>query len=330
MRRPKGYYVPVDLVINRGWVKQLRRFRFQGRILIIILLIIAALILAATTSMSRGGLSLVEKILRESASPLQSSTLTLSEKIALLPKYFSAVNDLVEENEQLKEEVGNLQSENTYMTEVAQENKRLRELLDMAETVQDWQPKGAKVIARSSESWYKTITIDGGSDDGFAVGMPVISGDGLVGRIWQVTNNTAEVLLITDSESAVAAVAQITRDAGIVEGGGGNTLLMVHIPAESKIVKGQIVVSSGLGSFYPHGLRIGTIGEIKKSNGGLTLQAEIIPFVDFNEIEDVLVLVNAEVETDATSQENNEQTNTDQSSDNTTDSGEESTNEASD
>jgi len=262
--------------------------------------------------MSRGGLSLVEKILRESASPLQSSTLTLSEKIALLPKYFSAVNGLVDENEKLKEEVGDLQSKNTYMTEVAQENKRLRGLLNMAETVQDWQPKGATVIGRSSQGWYETITIDGGSKDGFAVGMPVISGDGLIGRIWQVTDNTAEVLLITDAESAVAAIAEITRDAGIVEGGRSNKLLMVHIPAESKVVKGQIIISSGLGSYYPPGLRIGTIGKIKKSNGSLTLQAEIIPFVDFNKVESVLVLLNSGANID------------------TKDSGKESTNDAND
>ncbi len=311
-------------------MKQLRRFRFQGRILIIILLIIAALILAATTSMSRGGLSLVEQILRESASPLQSTTLTLAEKIALLPRYFSAVNDLVAENEQLKEDVGTLKSENTYMTEIAQENKRLRDLLDMAETIEDWQPKGAKIIARSSEGWYKTITIDGGSKDGFAVGMPVISGEGLVGRIWQVTANTAEVLLITDSESAVAAVTEITRDAGIVEGGHGDTLLMVHLPAESKIVKGQIVVSSGLGSYYPQGLRIGKIGKIKKSNGGLTLQAEIIPFVDYNNIENVLVLLNSDAIVDTSSQENGEQSTADQTVDEGTEGNEDGAREGSD
>jgi rod shape-determining protein MreC len=126
--------------------------------------------------------------------------------------------------------------------------------------------------------------------------MPVINEQGLVGRIINVTNSTAEVLLIMDREGAVGALVQQTRVPGVVEGLGPNSsqLQMLHIAVDAPISVNQVVVTSGYGGKFPKGLRIGYVTEIIPQGDGLMKKAIIQPFVDFGRLEEIMVVTGVE------------------------------------
>jgi rod shape-determining protein MreC len=170
---------------------------------------------------------------------------------------------------------------------------RLRSLLDYKQA-QDPQYvlEAARVIARSPDNWYKTLTIDKGTESGIAVNMPVINPEGLVGKVVNVSSNSAQIWLITDREMAEGAILQETGETkGIVEGLGDNgKLRMINIPYYSQVTEGERVVTSGLSEIYPSGIQIGVIKDIQKEANGLVLTATVDPSVDFDKLEEVLVI----------------------------------------
>jgi rod shape-determining protein MreC len=135
------------------------------------------------------------------------------------------------------------------------------------------------------------MVINGGSDDGFEVDMPVVCAQGLVGRIINTSANTSEVLLITDRDGAMSAMVQNTRTVGVVEGDGETTALsMIHVPYDADIANYQQVITSGYGGVYPKGLLVGYINGIELQSDGLMLDIDVRSYVDFNRLEEVMVL----------------------------------------
>jgi len=258
-----------------------------------IFVIIIILFTAARTSALRPHLSVPERWARNILEPIQSGADIVLGKFAILPDYFKGVDSLRRENDELLSEVRLLQEQLGTLQEDKAENERLLELLAMQRSLSDeWQTMATTVIGRSVNDWLSTITIQGGSEDGLAVGMPVVADRGLVGRIVNVNLYSSEVLLITDMEGAVGAMLQDTRAVGVIKGSGGRNekLSMSYLPYDSGIERFQTVVSSGLGGLYPKGLRIGYVTDFITEPGGLLLRATIQPFVDFNRLEEVLVL----------------------------------------
>jgi rod shape-determining protein MreC len=278
--------------LDRNEAKQ-RGLSKRSKYLLAGFLTLLLLICAALTAGDRAGLTMVERGLRDVITPIRRGALVVSEKIRFIPGFFTGFEQLMEENSRLKNEVARLQNEVGYLEEAGLENVRLRRVLDMKETIADWQSTVAQVIARDNLTWYSAITIEGGLNKGFARNMPVVTAEGLVGRIVAVSDNSAEVRLIIDRDSAVGAMVQVSRANGVVEGGGRSSkeqLSMIHIPYDAKINLNQVVISSGLGGNYPHGLRIGYITKVSPDQGGLMLKATVKPFVDFDRLEEVLVL----------------------------------------
>ncbi len=157
----------------------------------------------------------------------------------------------------------NLLVENFRLREVERENQDLRVMLDFAETRPGLELRGAQIVARvigqESNNFLDFIMLDLGSEHGVAVGMPVLTDQGLVGRISEVTNTTSKVLLITDASSAVNAILQSSRVNGVVRGNPGDDLLMDYIPQGVLFSVGEIVLTSGLGGNFPKGIPIGQV-----------------------------------------------------------------------
>jgi rod shape-determining protein MreC len=241
--------------------------------------------------MERDNITLAEKLLRDFFAPLKRGSVLVYEKIVSVFRFFAEYKTLAEENRLLKEEISALKDRISLIEEHSIENASLREMLNLSEDIQEWQPVAVAVIGRSSEAWYNTITIKGGENRGFTKNMPVINTEGLIGRILSVSRYSAEVILITDKECAVGAVTQIDKTPGIVEGEGrGGQLSMLHIPNDAEITLNQVVITSGLGGVFPKGLRIGYITEINSADGDLMLKGAITPFVDFERLDNVFVL----------------------------------------
>ena len=123
--------------------------------------------------------------------------------------------------------------------------------------------------------------------------MAVITPRGIVGRVTAAAERSSEVLLVLDPEGAVAGMVRNSRYPGIVEGSVSDQgyLQMIHLPYDSQVRENQTVITSGLGGIFPKGLRIGFITEIIVEPNGLMKKALIQPFVDFDRLEEVLVVI---------------------------------------
>jgi rod shape-determining protein MreC len=132
--------------------------------------------------------------------------------------------------------------------------------------------------------------INKGSRDGVAVEMGVITPAGVVGRVIKAEPAVSQVLLITDRNSAVAALIQRTRDEGLVEGTEKGLARIKYLSLLADVKEGDLVLTSGLTGSFPKGLPIGTLGLVTKKELDLFQQAELTPNVDFSKIEEVLVV----------------------------------------
>lgn len=251
--------------------------------------------LARITGYERESLSYVEKGLKIVAAPLQGGATAVLQKTQDFFGSFREIKSLREENALLKEKVSELVSQINTLKDYRLENQRLKVLLDykLAHS-EDFQFKAAEVIGRNPNNWYRTLTINVGAEDGIKKDLPVVTHQGLVGRIINVSPKTSEVLLILDQDGAVAARVWETRDTpGVVEGkGDGNSVLsMIYLPHDADLRKGQTVVTSGLGGIFPQGIRIGKITDIIDESNGLMKKAFIKPYVNFGRLEEVLVIL---------------------------------------
>ena len=159
------------------------------------------------------------------------------------------LSDLKSENEQLKSQVARL-------SEYEEEANTLTDLLQLRNQY-NLDSTAARVIARSTDSWSSTITIDKGQSSGIETGMPVTTTTGVIGQVCEAGPTTATVRLITDESSGVSAKVQSSGAQGQLQGSADGTLRLNLIRTDQQVSPGDSVVTSGLGGVYPKGLPIG-------------------------------------------------------------------------
>lgn len=237
-------------------------------------------------STQRGGLVVI--------SPLESGVSTILQPFKDAYAWASGLLSASSENERLRQEADVLRGEVIALREAADENRRLRDLLDFTKQPsypQDYRTIPARVIGRSASPWNATITINQGSDAGVTMGQTVVSGKGLVGQISAVTSNSAQVLLIVDHNSHVEAKLQTGSAAGTVVGSVNSLLEMDFVDKNMKVTKNDVVVSSGTGKLFVKGVPIGVVEEAADQEIEYFKRISVSPFVDFGSLEEVLVLV---------------------------------------
>ncbi len=215
------------------------------------------------------------------------------------------VRELRARVEELQAQVDALTVENVRLREYEAEVQQLRSLLNFTSEYPVLAPLGADVVSREAcdlfpcgevigvepNPYLRYTTINVGAMQGVEKGMPVISsGAGLVGRIAAVGPRTAKVQLLTDPDSAVAALLQTSRVTGLVVGQPDGTLRMEYIPQEESIGVNDIVLTSGLGGILPKGLVIGQVVEVERMDYEPFQAAIVRPAVDFSRLELVLVI----------------------------------------
>jgi len=193
------------------------------------------------------------------------------------------------ENEQLKKRVAQMESSLISLDELAEENLRLRALLEFKQkTIGD--PLPARVIGRDVTQFGNWLLLDKGSRDGIHPDMAVVSENGVVGKVIEVGAKSARAILLTDLDARAAAVVQRTRVVGLVAGDGGRELSMNFIDLLADIQVGDVVLSSGMGEVYPKGFPIGHVQSIERDSAGLHLTARLKPSAHFSTLEEVLCL----------------------------------------
>lgn len=210
------------------------------------------------------------------------------------------VNALREQVEQLQKQVVELNLLRVRVRELENENTLLRQQLAYKQANPDFDILGAAVLQRNPDlarvigqdpsNLARYIIIDQGSEQGIKTGMPVVTPQGLVGRVTATGTHWAKVLLITDATSAVNAVVQSTRATGIVQGDVNGNLTIKYVPQGEAIKIGDLILTSGMGGGFPKRLVIGQVTAVRKHDIELFQEAEIQPSVDFARLEFVLVL----------------------------------------
>lgn len=199
------------------------------------------------------------------------------------------------ENQALRTENEQLRQTGIDITEIMAENARLKAMLDYKKTAPQFDFLLATVVGRDPGTWTNVIIINRGTDHGVAKDMAVVTPAGLVGSVVQAYGSSAKVQLILDPRSAVGAIVQRpeSRIAAIVEGSAAKppALRMVNIARDADIIKGDKIVTSGFGGIYPKGRLVGEVTDVVNEEGGLLKYAILKPAVDFDRLEEVLVIV---------------------------------------
>jgi rod shape-determining protein MreC len=193
-----------------------------------------------------------------------------------------------EENRHLRGLVEQLQQRVDHLAELDLENARLRQLLDVRDTLQG-DLLTARVIGRDATGLSRTLLIGRGERDGVVKGGAVLAAGGVVGQVFLASSDAARVLLISDHNSGVDALVQRTRARGIVQGTVDAGCGLKYVKRTEDVQVGDTVVTSGLDGIFPKGLPLGQVTAIDKRGRGLFQYAEITPRVDFDRLEEVLV-----------------------------------------
>lgn len=264
--------------------------RLQTRTLIVAVLLLAGVALLVLNQSGR--LEGVKAVLRLPLTTLQRSLAGASAGVSgvLAPGGEAAtqqarIDALEAENIQLR-------AENVQLREDAADLQLLTALLDYERTKPDNRYAAANVIGRDASPFLGYIMIDLGSDAGLARDMPVVTAQGLVGTIVQITCCAAVVRLVTDADSAVNARLQTSRDEGIALGNFSGGLELQYLSQQAEVTPGDVVLTSGLGGTYPEGLIIGTVSAVQRQDYEVLQKAILTPAVDFNRLEIVLIIIN--------------------------------------
>lgn len=195
---------------------------------------------------------------------------------------------------ELEEQLARRQIESIQLREAASDYERLVSLLNYTTALEDQDYLTADVIAVEQTGIARTIIINRGTRDGIAVGMPVTTELGLVGRIIRVGANASQVQLINDENSAVSSRLQTTRAHGSITGQASGVLRLTLVDLDEEIRPGDLVITSGLGGNFPADIVVGQVTSIRQFEFELFQEAEVRSLIDFETLEVVLVITSFE------------------------------------
>ena len=213
--------------------------------------------------------------------------------------YFDGLAGAKSENAKLKKELRELRAQSTENLAGSQRAAELERLLryEQGPTYpKDYRPVSTSVIAFPSGPFAQQVAIAAGSGSGVGINTPVVSADGLVGRVTNVAPSTAVVTLITDPDSAVAARDLTTGVSGLIRHGQGSTLLLDRVPKEQVVQKGDVIVTQGTRDrkypdLYPYGIPIGRVLSVGRSDIASYLTVQVTPFASLGSLDSVAALV---------------------------------------
>jgi rod shape-determining protein MreC len=255
--------------------------------------LVLALMIIGLIGLALGGY--LAPVTRVVFQPFIGAQTWLATRYQAIQSYLAAPQDLArlrQRNTDLEAEVSRLQTEIIELQQQIAETRILSALLDFAQEHTDFRYVTADVIGRDTSPFVKYVIINRGSDAGLRRGMPVVTAQGLVGRIAAVTSGAARVQLITDPDSSVNVRIEPSASQGMLVGSLTGELTLNMVPQSTNLQVGDLVLSSGLGGNYPNNILIGQVTNVHKRETELFQDATVQPIVDFSRLDIVLVIVN--------------------------------------
>lgn len=261
------------------------------RVVLVVAVLLAAL-LAVLSNLT--GLKIGEMAVQGVITPLRTGVSKLKDQAEQLYSYIFNYEALLAENIALKEKIAQMEDDARVADSVSRENDRLRALLDLVNTHEDYKPVDAYIIAWSSNDWSNTLTINRGSNAGIEVGMCAITENGeVVGQVTEVGSNYAVVKTILDSSLEISATIASSGYNGMVQGnyieGEENLLRMNYLPTSSVIRNNDQVVTSG-STTYPRDLILGYVIDAGFADTGVAKYALLKPAADIDTLEQVFII----------------------------------------
>ena len=259
-----------------------------------IIITIIILILIVIFSNREADTSFFENIANKLVMPIQNGLTYFKNKVSGNSTFFTDINNLKTENEDLKEKNSQLEQALRELENIKTENETLKEYLSLTEKYGEYKTMPAYVIDKDISNYSKTIIINAGKNDGIEEKMTVIADEGLVGHVISVTNSTAKVRTIIDTSSSISCLMSTNKDSIICKGTLNNNseLKAMYIATDANIIQGDSVDTSGLGGIYPKGIHVGTIKKIVSTQNIIDRYAVIETAVNFSKLNTVLVIKN--------------------------------------
>jgi len=281
---------------------------FKNKIFILISGTVVLLIVIGLSAIPNGKINYVGDIFSTILSPFQKFISYSDKKINDFFAHFEDIDKLRKENEVLKQRVDELVYENERLIDLKIKNEELRRALDIKDQYSTMEMVGANIIAKDMGNWFDIFTIDRGTRDGIEINYPVVTSNGLVGRVMQTDLFTSKVIAIIDEDSSISARLSKTSDIVVVKGDrklkDQGLCIMNYIPADADVSAGDRVETSGVGGIYPKGILIGKVKEVRQKTNELDRYAIIEPVVDFKRLEEVFILKPKSINNNETSEEN--------------------------
>ena len=268
--------------------------RERVKIFLKIIFIIAIFILINYTSGDSRKVTIFENVVTNLISLPQRFIVNAKNYTSENNEYFSNVERLQKENEELTQELKEINEKLLNYENLQAENELLKKHIKLANLYPDYSIIVADIITASTSNWEYTYTINRGSKDGIEPNMAVIAESGLVGYIESVTSNTAKVVSILDAGNAVSARVTRTRDTVISKGSLSlaekRQMRITNIPIGVSLIEGDKIETSGLGGIYPKGILIGKVRSFEQKSNPVENEAIIESYVDFDKLETVAVI----------------------------------------
>ncbi len=229
-------------------------------------------------------------------SPLQKIIYTANDKLKGSFDFFINFSKVKQENEELAAKNAELENKLIEYNRMKEENTTLREMFDYSQANQNYNYLGCNIVGYSGGNISNGYIIDKGINDGVKKDMIVITPAGLVGKVTKSESNYSIVQTILNENIAVASMVESTRETtgilqGITDSKNKNLTILSNIPIDSEIKEGDVILTSGLGGMYPQEIRIGEVVSVEVDSVGIMKKAIVKPYVDFNKLEGLFVVV---------------------------------------
>lgn len=276
---------------------------WRNRPLMITIIVVVILLVVLVITAGSNNMSGTESVLGSIFSPVQGALYSATDAIGdFFSRIFSGA-DLQTENQTLTARVAELEGLLREYNETKQENERLKTLLNFVNAQEyPYEIMTARVIGKAPGHWFNMFIINAGLSSGVRVDMPVVTADGLVGRVVHTGANWSRVMAIIDTSSGVSGIVERTRDNGVLSGtatlGEEQTALleMSNLPLDADLMPGDTVITSGLAGVFPKGIAIGEVVEVSPSSDGMRNSALVKPRVDFLHLEEVMIITTKQLD----------------------------------
>lgn len=245
--------------------------------------------------LSATGTGLLNNIAGTIASPFRSAGAAIGNWFGSISDKFDSVEALQKENEELRKRVAQLEDANRQAETDSQENERLRSLLNLRQQRRDFTFESAKVTQYENSNWASTLTLNRGTSSGVAVNNCVVNETGaLVGVVTEVGLNWCTVATVLDTQAQFGATVFRTGESAVAMGDlelmQSGKLKLSYLSGANTPVGGDLVLTSGLGGYYPSGLVIGAVEDVRTDDSGLTQYAVVQPTVTPSSLVEVFVI----------------------------------------